>query len=664
MKHRYSLTARPFIIAATVGTVALFVAWTDGGVPKAHAHHTQAELDGFRGNGVGLPFGRNEYFIASGECNGCHGLDLTPPVLANHTEDGVDVNPVDGWRSTMMANSAKDPFWRAKVSHEGKVNPGHASALEHKCTSCHAPMGHYDQVLTGGGLYAISDLEFDPVARDGVSCMACHMQSADSAGLLFSGALRFDTNDVEYGPYDVKNLFGAPMTSFVGYEPQYGAHINDAGLCAGCHTLITETADLSGELTGDHFVEQATYHEWVNSVFNTDVDPENGITCQGCHLPRIDDAMVISALYDFLANEEYRRSPYGKHELAGGNTFMLKLLKANIASLGITADSVHFDSTIARTNRMLQQNSLLMETTVPDRDLDTAFIDVKLTNLVGHKFPSGYPSRRAFIELVVLNAGGDTLFQSGRYDGAYEVVGHDADWEPHHDVIRTPDEAQIYEMVMGDVNGNKTTVLERAKTPLKDNRLTPLGFSTTHYTYDTTLVAGVPATDTDFNHDGLGAEGSGTDITHYHVPMGGYAGLITIHAKVWYQSAPPRWMEEMFSFNSAEIDTFRTMFEQADGTPVLVRSTETTDLSVAVDNLAELGVRIFPNPLRDGLLRVEGLDARTTGIEVFDLRGALVSRHVPNGERTWQVKLPSTAATYLVVVNSTKGRFVERVVSF
>ena len=74
-------------------------------------------------------------------------------------------------------------------------------------------------------------------------------------------------------------------------------------------------------------------------------------------------------------------------------------------------------------------------------------------------------------------------------------------WEPHHDVIRSEDQAQIYEMVMGDVNGDKTTVLERAKIPLKDNRLTPLGFSTSHPTYDTTLVAGVPATDIDFNRD-------------------------------------------------------------------------------------------------------------------------------------------------------------------
>ena len=33
-------------------------------------------------------------------------------------------------------------------------------------------------------------------------------------------------------------------------------------------TLITETRDLNGNATGDEFVEQATWHEWKNSIYN------------------------------------------------------------------------------------------------------------------------------------------------------------------------------------------------------------------------------------------------------------------------------------------------------------------------------------------------------------------------------------------------------------
>jgi len=658
MMKRYAIHARILMIAALLGVVALFVAWTEGQVPQAEArYHSTEEVDAFRGGGLDLPIGQNNFFMASGNCYGCHGPDEFNN-YASVDSQGNDVNVMDDWRSTMMANSARDPFWKAKVSHEISVNPANQSALEDKCTSCHAPMGRYDKFLMGEGHFSMAELAMDPIAQDGVSCLACHMQSADSLGFLFSGELKFDTNNVIYGPYG--DVFGSPMTSFVGFEPLLGVHINDAGLCAGCHTLITETADLEGNLTGDEFVEQATYHEWLNSVFNTNTNPDGGISCQSCHIPRIDDAVVISANYLFLNG----RSPYGLHHMAGANSYMLGLLRDNSLQLGLTASAAQFDSTIARTNRLLTQNTLLLEANVEERDLDTARIAVKLTNLGGHKFPSGYPARRAFVELTVRDANDNVLFQSGGWDESYEVNGHDASWEPHYDVIRNPGQAQIYEMVMGDVNGDRTTVLERGKLALKDNRLTPLGFTTSHQSYDTTLIAGVPASDIDFNRDAQGIEGSGSDVVHYHVPMNGFSGLIRVQAKVWYQSAPPRYMEEMFEYNTPDIDAWRTMFQASEPSPVLVKEVELTDLSVAIDDLRDLGVRIFPNPVHDGLLRIEGLNDRIVSVEVYDLRGAVVAKQAPAGQRSMQVRLPETAATYVVVLRTRERSYVERVVAY
>ncbi|MCC6938582.1 MAG: T9SS type A sorting domain-containing protein [Flavobacteriales bacterium] len=656
MKIRYSLSTKTFALVGILGVVGVLAAWDSGQLPKAKAYHSPTDLENFRGGGIGLASGANNFFRASGDCYGCHGPDNVGPVFANRDAQGNDVNPPDLWRSTMMGNSARDPFWRAKLSHEVTVNPAHQSALEDKCTSCHAPMGRFDKFLSGGGHYSMLELVNDPIAQDGVSCLACHMQSPDSSGLLFSGNQKYDTTGVLYGPYS--DVFGAPMESFVGYNPIHGDHIVDAGLCAGCHTLITETADLNGNPSGDHFVEQATYHEWLNSAFNTDADPESGLSCQACHMPRIDDGIIISALYDFLTP----RSPFGKHELVGGNVFMLKLLKGNIDELMLTSSSQKFDSTIARTTRMLQQHTLMLEPTVIDRTPETAFIDVKLTNLAGHKFPSGYPSRRAFLEVQVKDQAGNTIFRSGNWGPDYEVVGHDPIYEPHYDVITSQDQAQIYEMVMADVNGNKTTVLERAKEPLKDNRLAPLGFTTSHFAYDTTTIVGVPPEDIDFNRYANGTEGSGTDITHYQVPMGGYTGLINIETRVWYQSSPPLWMEEMFDHNTPAIDTFRVMYQAADGTPTLVKEAILTDVTMAIDGLSEIGIRIFPNPVRDGVLRVDGLDERTTSITVVDMRGAQVARFVPTGERVWQFNLPRSAATYLVIFDVQGRRFTRRVV--
>ncbi|MBL0043033.1 MAG: T9SS type A sorting domain-containing protein [Flavobacteriales bacterium] len=341
---------------------------------------------------------------------------------------------------------------------------------------------------------------------------------------------------------------------------------------------------------------------------------------------------------------------------------MLELLKNNRLELGLFANEVQFDSTISRTERMLR-SGLLVEAQMISRDADTAFIDVQLDNLAGHKFPSGYPARRAWVEVTVTNATNDTVFRSGGWNDSYEVIGHDAQWEPHYDAITASDQAQIYEMVMADVNGNKTTVLERAATKLKDNRLVPELFTTQHYTYDTATIANVPGTDIDFNRDELGVEGSGTDIVHYHVPMNGYVGLVNVSAKVWYQSSPPKYMEEMFAYNSAEIDTFRTLYNEADNSPFLVQEDSFNDLSVGLDDLAESGVRIAPNPILDGMLTLLGLNERVLDVKVYDVAGKLVASRGPSTDRQWRLRLPQGAATYSVCIRTRERTFLERVVT-
>src|SRR6056297_2459291 len=325
------------------------------------AFHSKEELEYFKSRSANdLPIGGNEFFKASGECSGCHGPDATG--FASTDAEGNDVNVTSDWRATMMANSARDPFWRAKVSHEILVNPDHQVELEDKCTSCHAPQGNYNDKFLGNPHYSIAQMLEDPTAMDGVACVACHQQSPDSIGLLFSGNLKYET-EIVYGPYDAPPaIFASPMLAWVQLDPQFGAHTTEGTFCAGCHTLITETVDLDGEFTGGEFVEQATYHEWVNSIY------EETASCQSCHMPRIDDPVVISSGYTFLEG----RSPYGLHHLVGGNSFMLKMLKENITELGLTATETQFDSVIARTKRLLQNETLDLELSQVSRDADTA----------------------------------------------------------------------------------------------------------------------------------------------------------------------------------------------------------------------------------------------------------------------------------------------------
>ncbi|MDX1476183.1 MAG: multiheme c-type cytochrome [Saprospiraceae bacterium] len=593
------------------------------------------------------------YFADDSVCGGCHGFD--PIAFSMVDDDGRDVNVYDDWRTSMMANSAKDPFWRAKVSQEIAVNPGHSLELQTKCTSCHAPQGHFTAMAQGATHYTIAEMLADSVALDGVSCGACHSTSLQHLGNRFSGEMYFDTNRVIYGPYT--EPFAAPMTDFVGFEPVYSPHIHDAGICASCHTLITASVDLDGNPTGTEFIEQATYHEWLNSDFADDgLTP---VTCQGCHMPQLADSIVISSQYLFLKG----RSPYGLHDLVGGNTMMLQLMKNNKEALGIRAPDSLFDETIAKTFDMLRQQTLDLSLDFTGQDGDTAYFDVALFNKSGHKFPSGYPSRRAFIELWATTETGDTLFHSGSLGTDFEITGQDDAIEPHHRTIRSQDAVQIYEMVPADVNGAFTTILERAFMTLKDNRLPPRGFTTGHPTYDTTRIYGAALNDPDFNHNG--SEGSGSDVVGYHIPVHDYEGMLQVTARVHYQSLPPKWMAPLFAMSTPEIETFRSMYDQADLSTVIIAEQRLDSIAISPPTSVQAHLRpevlsVYPNPVRDGVLYI----ANPTGAPVSRIRIHDASGRLTNTFQGFQpaVRLPDDPQLYFVIIETEDGTVAHRVV--
>ncbi len=545
-----------------VGVTLAFSADIQANDEQATTFHSPSEYAYFTMLMDSLPRGYNGLFEGSGACVQCHGYDTLG--IASRDPFGNDINLVDDWRASMMANSAKDPFWRAKVSHEVLLHPQYQSLIETKCTGCHAPLGHFAAFHQGADAYSIAEMTADPMALDGVSCLACHQQSAEGLGDGHSGDLNFVSERIAYGPF--VSPLSSPMLNATQYEPVYSPHIRDAGVCAGCHTLITETIDLEGNLTGNTFVEQATYHEWLNSQYAADE-----VSCQSCHMPELTKGQF------YLAGgiNAPPRDRFYLHTLSGANVSMLKLMRDNADELGISATLLDFQEQIANTTDMLRLQTLDIQLTALDRTPDTAFIAVRLTNKAGHKFPSGYPSRRAFVSVVAVDALGDTIFHSGAMDDTFEVVGHDATYERHYATVRTPNEVQIYEQVLGDVNGDVTTVLTRADVALKDNRIPPRGFRTNHAVYDTTRISGNALTDSDFNR-GEAGEGTGSDVVYYHIPTHGNARELSITATVYYQSIPPKWMAEMFGETTPEIEKFRRMFNAADKTPTLVATANAT----------------------------------------------------------------------------------------
>lgn len=598
------------------------------------------------------PIDSSEYFLNSFSCKGCHGFDPSGFALVDGA--GNDVNIYDDWSTSMMALSAVDPFWRAKVSHEITVNPGTADEAQTLCTGCHAPTGHYTAIYKGNLHYTIADFANDSLGIDGVNCSGCHAMSGVGLGSMFNGNIPYDTNNVIYGPYPAPVT--GPMQLYEGMTPTHGLHTHEGRFCSPCHTLITNTVDLSGVPTGTTFVEQATFQEWMNSTF-----PANDTTCQTCHMPIIEDPVVIAVGDINLAP----RVPFSQHYFAGANSFMVKLMKSNKLALNIDHPDSSFNSTLSQIDNMLKTQSVNMKINpVVYADQDTLYVDVAVQNKAGHKFPSGYPSRRAFVQLVVINSLNDTLFASGLFTPEGELKYPPLSWQPHYQMINDSLQTQVFEMVMGDVNGDKTTLLERAATHLKDNRLPPRGFTSAHYNYDTVEIISNAFSDVDFNRNGA-SEGTGRDITQFHIPLNGFVGTVNVYAKIYYQTIPPAWLTEMFSVSTPEIDDFKAMYLNESNLPILIDQDSVLNVitnDFISENLVEQ-IGLYPNPSSDGWFYIQSGNYEMFNIVVYDLSGRqIVTEKQLIQKNRAIVKIPYNTGTYLVKIKTIAGWITKKLI--
>lgn len=535
-----------------------------------------------------LPFHNTSMFTTSGNCAMCH--TGTGTVL---TQSGVDVSPPTHWRSTMMANSSKDPLWQAMVSEETHEFPAMKDAIENICTRCHAPMGNTQAKHDGIPAYTLDIMRNDPLGKDGISCTLCHQVDPANLGMAqsYSGNYKIDTTRIIYGPY--QNPFTTPMIQFVNMQSLYSPHVNNSELCATCHTLFTPYFDYNNQQAGI-FPEQTPYLEWKNSLYR-----ETGVECQTCHMPAISDSLDISSI---PAWHTATHAPFFKHEFVGANKMMLRMLQNNIDSLGVTAGTAHFDSTMARTTTMLSRTAQIEISAQPINDsLD---IKVVTTNLTGHKLPSGIPIRRMWLHLKVTNSSGQTVFESGEWGSDGEITGIDPVYEQHHELIRDDARTQIYEGVLVDVNGNVTNTLLRAASYIKDNRLPPKGFVASHASYDSISIEGI-GDDPNFNFNGS-VEGSGSDIVTYRIKPT-ENGDLTITAELCYQTVKPQITARLATLLTLEAERFTRMHSGQPKAPEIITAastvfTVTSNRDDAVQISAVEKLTVHPNPARDNMI--------------------------------------------------------------
>ena len=108
--------------------------------------------------------------------------------------------------------------------------------------------------------------------------------------------------------------------------------------------------------------------------------------------------------------------------------------------------------------------------------------DVLVETISGHKLPTAYPSRRAWLHFIVRDRDGRVVFESGALSADGSIAGNDNDADPAPVSSRTmtksaaPTRSRSTNRILGDEQCRVTTGLLAAYSYLKDNRLLPDGF--------------------------------------------------------------------------------------------------------------------------------------------------------------------------------------------
>lgn len=501
-----------------------------------------------------------EMFLTGDRCLGCHKGVVT--------SEGIDVSIGFDWRATMMANSARDPYWQAAVRREILDYPEAASAIEDKCGRCHMPMANAYARAAGrtGAVFdnlpvGRDDVDDAILAADGVSCTACHQITSDGLGseASFTGGFRIAsetpaTGRTVFGPFEPDPGGQGIMHSATGFRPTQGAHVQSSDLCATCHTVFTHSLRPNGG-EGPEFPEQAPYLEWRASAAATE-----GTSCQDCHMPEVGEDVPVTRVLG------RPRANVSRHVFRGGNFFMLRMLNRYREELGVTALPQELTLAADRTERHLRESTASLS--VSDAQVSDGQLEVviEVRNHAGHKFPTAYPSRRAWLHVTIRDGSGRTVFESGAFSSDGRVTGSDNDenptrYEPHYTEITSPDQVQIYEAIMLDGDGRVTTGLLSAERWAKDNRLLPAGFERSDA--DSRIaVFGQAANDADFE--------AGLDRIRYAIDVDPARGPFTVVAELWFQPIAYRWAQNLAEYESMETQRFTRYYQSMSSTSALV----------------------------------------------------------------------------------------------
>ncbi|HEV2762977.1 MAG TPA: cytochrome P460 family protein, partial [Pyrinomonadaceae bacterium] len=447
-------------------------------------------------------------FLTSDSCMGCHSAITYGgnPMLyegllqPDGTTPAMNVSPFAEWRWSPMGLAGRDPIFHAQLDSEIaylKTRPDADEMIRkvtNTCFKCHGVMGKRTLDADHGGVdkgdfkreFVYLTDEKDPnfkygaLARDGISCMACHRIVQDKPQTLshflekaITGEFSIGKPDELYGPFKDDEIVTDPMNNSLGIKPKHDPYIKSSRMCGSCHTINLPVVDwkppggnenkAEGPRPVTHSsLEQLTYLEWLNSGYQNEFNPgPKAQTCQECHMrPSYSNSkgtlrvpliqQPIAAVEDdrYPATEgrlpaekthvRLRESGFARHQLQGLNIPLLEMFRqymqkgyangANLLSnpiLGVRQNDYMqsvADNLPNAIDAMVEQaaNSTADINLAPFKVVGGKLTaEVLVTNKTGHRFPSGVGFRRGFLELRVVDTTGGqekTVWCSGCTD--------------------------------------------------------------------------------------------------------------------------------------------------------------------------------------------------------------------------------------------------------
>ncbi len=614
-------------------------------------------------------------YVTSDQCLGCHdagstGLQFDMTERDPNTGKLWNHSPYGTWRGSPMGLAGRDPFFFAQLASETQsFHEEEAPQVETICLGCHGVMGQrqyqLDAYMASGDcppfrrntVAAVpwpaddpraAQADYGALARDGISCMACHTmaigEAANEAGRgsarnacaeqrqdmlnagytgfakSFTGSFLTRPMDGIMGPFsDPKTR---PMKTALGLEPFHDETVTSSEVCGTCHTVhlpVLHEGDTVGRI-----YEQTTYAEWAFSDFRTGKTADGPLphgagkspySCQDCHMSS-KDADGKSRASKVASIQEHHGFPqaafttapdnidlpvrehYSRHNLVGLNLFLVTMAQQFPDVLGVRIQdpmlvSKGIDPLFYTEDRIKLQASShtasveVLGTTI---DKDSLKTTVKVTNLTGHKFPSGVGFRRAILSFRIADARGRELWSSGALDamgrvldGAGNVLPGELWWrddcsariqpderlhQPHYETITSQDQAQIYQELVSTPpasgpfqcdhvtapRGHLTTSFLSICAEVKDNRLLPAGYLPLDQRSaiskalgaDEILAADAGSTAVGDDPD-YRPGGDGSDTIVYDVPLADIDGTpVTVQAALHYQATPPFYLQDRF----------------------------------------------------------------------------------------------------------------------